>query len=229
MRSDTPTRDALHLARSFLPTGNIGTSPSIGPSPIDHNSFFAHRFVAEAGPAGDVQRAEAGLTPVHVLITRTSEETPVGRIGIENRIGQFVEPTTSGKQAESGLGKSGNETLLGNQTGTGMTSSGDSQLASQQNMNQGSPSIRPSAFFDERLNAFNTTSPQRLQIDVQLSEATRVQVDVAVQQRQVYASLLVDQNSLRNLALQHVSQLEEQLTQVGMELEEFDAGVAGQS
>jgi hypothetical protein len=66
---------------------------------------------------------------------------------------------------------------------------------------------------------------QRLQMEVQLSENNRVQIDVGVQHRQVYASLLMDQATLKNLAVQFVPQLEEQLTQGDMELQEFSAEV----
>ena len=77
----------------------------------------------------------------------------------------------------------------------------------------------------------HTRQPFRsgLQIDVQLSEHSRVQVDVAVQQRQVYAALLMDQPILRNLALQHAPQLEGQLHQIGMDLEDLDVEVEHQS
>ena len=69
---------------------------------------------------------------------------------------------------------------------------------------------------------------QRLQLDVQLSEHQRVQIDVGVQNRQVYAGLITDQAILRNLASQFVPQLENQLAQVDMELQEFSAEVREQ-
>ena len=64
---------------------------------------------------------------------------------------------------------------------------------------------------------------QRLQLDVQISETQRVQIDVGVQHRQVYAGLVMDHMALRNLALQNVPQLEEQFTNINMELSEFSA------
>ena len=76
--------------------------------------------------------------------------------------------------------------------------------------------------FEDRLQLLNVPVPQRLQIDVQLSEAARVQVDVGVQQRQVYAGVLLDNPVLRTLASQNVQELESQLRQADMELEEFD-------
>ncbi|MDR4495563.1 MAG: hypothetical protein R3B74_14345 [Nitrospirales bacterium] len=64
---------------------------------------------------------------------------------------------------------------------------------------------------------------QRLQLDVQISETQRVQIDVGVQHRQVYAGLVMDHMALRNLALQFLPQLEEQFTNINMELSEFSA------
>lgn len=64
---------------------------------------------------------------------------------------------------------------------------------------------------------------QRLQLDVQISETHRVQIDVGVHHRQVYAGLMMDHLALRNLALQNVPQLEEQFTNINMELSEFSA------
>lgn len=73
----------------------------------------------------------------------------------------------------------------------------------------------------------NLPSPalQRLQLDVQLSETNRVQIDVGVQQRHVYAGLVMDQATLKNLAVQFIPQLEAQLAQKNMELQEFSAEV----
>jgi len=64
---------------------------------------------------------------------------------------------------------------------------------------------------------------QRLQLDVQISETQRVQIDVGVQHRQVYAGLVMDQMALRNLAVQFVPQLDEQLSQLNLELNQFSA------
>ena len=66
---------------------------------------------------------------------------------------------------------------------------------------------------------------QRLQMDVQLSDNQRVQIDVGVQNRQVYTGLVMDHSVLRNLAAQFVPQLENQLAEVDLELQEFSAEV----
>ena len=78
---------------------------------------------------------------------------------------------------------------------------------------------------EERVQDLPGPALQRLQMEVQLSENNRVQIDVGVQHRQVYANLLMDQATLKNLAVQNVPQLEEQLTQGEMELQEFSAEV----
>lgn len=78
---------------------------------------------------------------------------------------------------------------------------------------------------EERVPDLPGPALQRLQMEVQLSETNRVQIDVGVQHRQVYANLLMDQATLKNLAVQFVPQLEEQLTQGEMELQEFSAEV----
>jgi hypothetical protein len=78
---------------------------------------------------------------------------------------------------------------------------------------------------EERVPDLPTPALQRLQMDVQLSEANRIQIDVGVQHRQVYAGLLMDQATLKNLAIQFVPQLEDQLAQSDMDLQEFSAEV----
>jgi hypothetical protein len=78
---------------------------------------------------------------------------------------------------------------------------------------------------EERVSDLPTPPLQRLQMDVQVSETHRIQIDVGVQQRQVYAGLVLDHAALKNLAVQFVPQLEEQLAQNDMELQEFSAEV----
>ena len=65
--------------------------------------------------------------------------------------------------------------------------------------------------------------PQRLQMDVTLADDSRVQIEVAVQQRQVSAHVVTDQMQLRNLALQNEGQLVWQLADAGLELKNFGA------
>jgi hypothetical protein len=118
-----------------------------------------------------------------------------------------------------GLDPSGGQGL-----GNGMNHFSNSQSGSQQ----------PSSFpgqgvglrgLEERGQEFPAPALQRLQMDVQLSENQRVQVDVGVHNRQVYTGLVMDHSVLRNLANQFVPQLENQLAEVDLELQEFSAEV----
>jgi hypothetical protein len=78
---------------------------------------------------------------------------------------------------------------------------------------------------EERGVEFPAQALQRLQMDVQLSDNQRVMIDVGVQNKQVYAGLVMDHAILRNLANQFVPQLENQLSQLDLELQEFSAEV----
>ncbi|HSF08236.1 MAG TPA: hypothetical protein VLA60_02420 [Nitrospirales bacterium] len=106
----------------------------------------------------------------------------------------------------------------------GMGNPTHSQSGFQQSSSVSSPG-QAVRMAEERVPDLPGPALQRLQMEVQLSETNRVQIDVGVQHRQVYASLLMDQATLKNLAVQFVPQLEEQLTQGEMELQEFSAEV----
>ncbi len=80
----------------------------------------------------------------------------------------------------------------------------------------------------ERARAMNILSPQRMQMEVMLSDETKVQIEVAVKQQQVTAQLLTDQMMLRNLAIQYEPQLEAQLSSAGLDLQQFGAEVSEQ-
>jgi hypothetical protein len=106
----------------------------------------------------------------------------------------------------------------------GMGNPTHSQSGFQQSSSASSPG-QAVRMAEERVPDLPGPALQRLQMEVQLSETNRVQIDVGVQHRQVYASLLMDHATLKNLAVQFVPQLEEQLTQGEMELQEFSAEV----
>ncbi|GJL53261.1 MAG: hypothetical protein NPIRA02_03930 [Nitrospirales bacterium] len=135
--------------------------------------------------------------------------------------GKTLEPFYISLGAESGSGQGGHGLPFGHHAGTGHGHNFDSSSGSPVITSQGQLIVKGGSF-DERLQLLNTPVPHRLQIDVQLSEAARMQVDVGVQQRQVYAGVLLDNPVLRALASQNVQQLEGQLGQADMELEEFD-------
>lgn len=84
--------------------------------------------------------------------------------------------------------------------------------------------LRPHAV-ETRPPVFAGQPPQRLQLDVTLPDTTRLQIEVAVQQRQVSANMLLDQAALRNLVMQHQPQLDAQLAANGLELKELWAEV----
>lgn len=119
-----------------------------------------------------------------------------------------------------GIDPNGGQALSG-----GMGGSPHSQSGFFPQSSSPSPSGQAVRIAEERVQDLPGPALQRLQMEVQLSENNRVQIDVGVQHRQVYASLLMDQATLKNLAVQYVPQLEEQLTQGDMELQEFSAEV----
>lgn len=80
----------------------------------------------------------------------------------------------------------------------------------------------------DRTRTMNMLSSQRMQMEVMLSDESKVQVEVSVKQQQVTAQLLTDQMMLRNLMIQHEPQLDAQLTSVGLELKQFGAEVSEQ-
>ncbi len=126
--------------------------------------------------------------------------------------------------AEASVRSVGIETSEGQSAGMGMNNFSQSQSSFQQSTashNSGA-GVRT---VDARAAAFPAPALQRLQMDVQLSEHQRVQIDVGVQNRQVYAGLVMDHSVLRNLAAQFVPQLENQLAQADLELQEFSAEV----
>lgn len=117
----------------------------------------------------------------------------------------------------------------------GVDPSGGQELGNGMNHSPHSQSrfLEPSAFSNqgvgvrgvERGLELPTPALQRLQMDVQVSETQRVSIDVGVQNRLVSAGLVMDHSILRNLAAQFVPQLENQLSQVDLELTEFSAEV----
>ena len=113
---------------------------------------------------------------------------------------------------ETGLANGGNGLTFGNQAGQTLGQLLDSSPGTSNSTGLAQGNIR-AGNFDERLTASSVNSmPQRLQIDVQLSETARVQVDVGVQQRQVYAGMLLDNPVLRSLAVHNVQDLQNQLS-----------------
>ncbi|MDH5427249.1 MAG: hypothetical protein OEY57_03640 [Nitrospirota bacterium] len=116
------------------------------------------------------------------------------------------------------------EASNGQGLGSGMNHFSNSQSGFQQSGLLSGQGVGLRAM-EERAVEFPAQALQRLQMDVQLSDNQRVMIDVGVQNKQVYAGLVMDHAILRNLANQFVPQLEAQLSQVDLELQEFSAEV----
>jgi hypothetical protein len=138
------------------------------------------------------------------------------------------EGETSGDDFGSGGQQENAGAFANKQQASGQSFGGFSistELGSDFRIGESSSSVRTEAMVD-RSRMMNLLSSQRLQMEVMLSEDTKVQVDVAVTQQQVSAQLMTDQMMLRNLALQHEPQLEAQLASAGLELKQFGAEVS---
>jgi hypothetical protein len=146
---------------------------------------------------------------------------PVDRHGEAGLFGK-AEPTQN--VLETSVKTVGLDTNSGQSFGGGMNHSPNSQSGFQQPSSVPGQGVMMRGL-EERAPEFPAQTLQRLQMDVQLSETQRVQIDVGVQNRQVYAGLVMDHSVLRNLAAQFVPQLENQLTKVDLELQEFSAEV----
>jgi hypothetical protein len=219
------------LQTPILPKVSSPLAPS-------HNAQSNHIPPATAiqaeGPAGFTGPNLTNQISVKATPGNSSVLSDVSRQGIENRTSVPVELLgETGVLAKGERGQTLIETLVktvgldpsgGQGLGNGMNHFSNSQSGFQQ----------PSSFpgqgvglrgLEERGQEFPAPVFQRLQMDVQLSENQRVQVDVGVHNRQVYTGLVMDHSVLRNLANQFVPQLENQLAEVDLELQEFSAEV----
>jgi hypothetical protein len=219
------------LQTPILPKVSSPLAPS-------HNAQSNHIPPATAiqaeGPAGFTGPNLTNQISVKATPGNSSVLSDVSRQGIENRTSVPVELLgETGVLAKGERGQTLIETLVktvgldpsgGQGLGNGMNHFSNSQSGFQQ----------PSSFpgqgvglrgLEERGQEFPAPVLQRLQMDVQLSENQRVQVDVGVHNRQVYTGLVMDHSVLRNLANQFVPQLENQLAEVDLELQEFSAEV----
>jgi hypothetical protein len=153
-----------------------------------------------------------------ILHTTTAPADLLGEAGLlaKGERGQSIIETSV---KSVGLDPSGGQGL-----GNGMNQFSNSQSGFQQPSSSPAQGVALPAL-EGRGQEFPVPTLQRLQMDVQLSENQRVQMDVGVQNRQVYAGLVMDHSVLRNLANQFVPQLENQLNQADLELQEFSAEV----
>ena len=210
------------------------SSPLAPPHNVQSNHIPPATAIQAEGPAGFTGPNLTNQISVKATPGNSSVLSDVSRQGIENRTTVPVELLgETGVLAKGERGQTLIETLVktvgldpsgGQGLGNGMNHFSNSQSGFQQ----------PSSFpgqgvglrgLEERGQEFPAPALQRLQMDVQLSENQRVQVDVGVHNRQVYTGLVMDHSILRNLATQFVPQLENQLAEVDLELQEFSAEV----
>ena len=200
----TPPVTALH------PKGPVGFTDPVSASPASIKPILGN-------PA--VLKDALGVVNEHRATVPVDRHEESGVFGKVEHAQNILE--TSVKTV--GLDPNGGQGL-----GSGMNHSQNSQPGFQQPSSfpgQGSGQGVGLRGFEERGLELPPPALQRLQMDVQLSENQRVQIDIGVQNRQVYAGLVMDHSVLRNLAVQFVPQLENQLTEVDLELQEFSAEV----
>ena len=199
--------------------------------PIHQSSVTALQAEGPAGFSGPGQTNPFALKPHLGYSTVLGEGASLGFEHLTTVTAEGVGESgllTKGERASSipensvkGLVSDANN---GQGLGSGMNHFSNSQSGFQQSslLSGQGMGLRP---MEERAVEFPAQALQRLQMDVQLSENQRVMIDVGVQNKQVYAGLVMDHAILRNLANQFVPQLEAQLSQVDLELQEFSAEV----
>ncbi len=230
-RLSRPGQDADSMALRISPT-----SGRVMPTPLNPvvNQAFQNPLPFEETPASLAELVQSNLTRVKYangsssLLGESSINGKESTLGVPSdllRDSSFFSTGDRSKDIFEAAGKGvGVDTNGGQGANNGMGGSPHSQSGFQQFSSSLSPGpgVRMA---EERGLELPTPALQRLQMEVQLSETNRVQIEVGVQQRQVYAGLVMDQATLKNLAVQFVPQLEEQLAQRDMDLQEFSAEV----
>ena len=243
-RSDTPLKDfpggtgqvvRPNIQEEVQKTPSIQRlNPSVLSSTSNVPSILAREGIVHQ-PDGIVGFTDRAL--VNPISTKPATGTPGQFHDVSPSLSELKASIPLPPHGESGLlekwdrPQQAGDTLLkavgleangGQGLGMGMNYSSNSNSGFQQNhlANAQGIGLRGSEGPREDLPA---PALQRLQMDVQLSENHRVQLDVGVQNRHVSAGLVTDYSVLRNLATQFVPQLEAQLSNVDLELEEFSA------
>lgn len=153
----------------------------------------------------------AGNSNHSVVVDERQAETGGSSLGSDQKSSQDNGSAFSTKQQASGQGLAG--------------FSFNTELGNEFRANEASAAGRTDMLAD-RTRTMNLLSPQRMQMEVMLSDESKVQLEVSVKNQQVTAQLLTDQMMLRNLALQHEPQLDAQLFSAGLELKQFGAEVS---
>lgn len=233
-RFSSPAQDT-GLRSPQNPLSSIGLPPeSLKPvaNPINQMFQVPHPFEeTQAATTDAIQLSQNRLRYMSEISSLLSESSANGKessIGIPLDLFADANVSLTGDRSREALEATGKAAGVDPNTGQGLNNGMGNPTHSQSGFPQSSSSSSPGQSVrvaEERVPDLPGPSLQRLQMEVQLSENNRVQIDVGVQNRQVYASLLMDQATLKNLAVQFVPQLEEQLTQGEMELQEFSAEV----
>ena len=236
----SPARGTTVSARIGEPVTSLantqtGTSPGIlsleGFTPQSQHVLSSYVTTAHLSPgvrvngvvtgAGDITaklnariESDAALKTELASSTLNADDAGSQEFGLDRESSQRGDPSLSQQRATHVSG-AGSSNVFADVLGEG--SRGE----------LGSPSR--SGMIGERPVALPSSLPQRLQMDVTLADDSRVQIDVAVQQRQVSAHLVTDQTALRNLAVQHEGQLGEQMADAGLELRNFGAHLSDHS
>ena len=223
VENETRQTPILHKFSSPLGQASHGQTQPISPVAV----------IPAEGPAGFAGSNVTNQISVKTVSGNSSVGSEVPGSGIEHRTTVSVDllgeiGLAKGDRSQAVAEVSGKavsvDTSGGHGLGNGMNQFNNSQSGFQQSslLSGQGIGLRP---LEERGQEFPTPLLQRLQLDVQVSENQRVQIDVGVQNRQVYAGLVMDHSVLRNLANQFVPQLENQLADVDLELQEFSAEV----
>lgn len=223
------------LLVSRMPAPSTGV-PQGSHRPVVNQTFQAPIPIDEtpAGIAGVVQSNQHRLNNTNGVSSIVSDVSGQGKEASmtlpSDLLGESGLSVTGDRSKElvDGIGKSLGSDPNGSQgLNNGMNGSPHSQTGFPQHTasHSSGAGVR---LMEERIPDFPSPALQRLQMEVQLSDTNRIQIDVGVQHRQVYAGLLMDQTTLKNLAIQFVPQLEDQLAQNDMDLQEFSAEVRNQ-
>ncbi len=219
------------LQNPILPKG---TSPLAQPQNVQSNHIPPVTAIQAEGPAGFTETNLTNQISLKSIPGNSFVLSDVSSSGVEGRT--TVPADLLGETGLLAKGERGQTIIETSNKNVGLDLSGGQGLGN--GMNQFSNSQwgfqQPSSFpgqgvglraLEGRGQEMPAPALQRLQMDVQLSENQRVQIDVGVHNRQVYTGLVMDHSVLRNLANQFVPQLENQLAEVDLELQEFSAEV----
>lgn len=182
-------------------------------------------FAGPGQPSHLVLKSLLGNSPVLGEVSGSgSQHSATVPVNVTGEFGSLANGERAQTNVETSVKSLGMDPSNGQGVGSGMNHFSNSQSGFQQPHMFSGQGVGLRAF-EERGVEFPAQTLQRLQMDVQLSDNQRVMIDVGVQNKHVYAGLVMDHSILRNLANQFVPQLEHQLSQVDLELQEFSAEV----